>query len=316
MKIIPSYLLCFLLSLIFYQNILAQEKDIEITFKRNKNKTVDFFYKKNIPGSYYVKLEFSNLENCYESSVEKVLQKNSGRYVRLHPIDENQYITFSYRYSYVKGNPEAKVDSLFQYVMPYKEGKKIRVIEASSFKEKYLSVENSKNEKSYIAFSSSPDTICSMRKGVVLRVKDEFDSDSTLEHSYPSTLNTVLIEHADGTYASYKGFQKNSISVKKGQTVYPHTKLGVLSEFKKREYILRFSVFYKNFNLSDIDKRNKLSNIKSSFVSFAPYFITENGVQQLQNMKFYISASSKEAVSAEMSRKERRKYKKSPELFL
>jgi hypothetical protein len=45
MKINTFFIITFLLSQIMY----AQNKEIEITFKRKSDKSIEFFYKKNVP---------------------------------------------------------------------------------------------------------------------------------------------------------------------------------------------------------------------------------------------------------------------------
>jgi hypothetical protein len=58
-----------------------------------------------------------------------------------------------------------------------------------------------------------------------------------------SKTNSITVEHEDGTIDVYKGFHKNSIFVKLGQSVYPQTNLGVLEEFNLGVYRADFFCF-------------------------------------------------------------------------
>ena len=40
------------------QKLLSQSKNIEITYKRNDDKSVDISYTKKLPGSYYIDMEY------------------------------------------------------------------------------------------------------------------------------------------------------------------------------------------------------------------------------------------------------------------
>jgi hypothetical protein len=89
------------------------------------------------------------------------------------------------------------------------------------------------------------------------------------------------VEHEDGTIAVYKGFHKNSIFVKLGQSVYPQTNLGVLEEFNPGVYRADFFVFYWSDKEINTASKQFFQNYRSKYAYLAPYFFTENGVAQI-----------------------------------
>lgn len=315
MKKRVHYLLIFLTIIGFSYNLISQEKNIEITYKRNEDKSVDINYKKRLPGSYYLKLEFTLLKNCYQSTFKGVIKNNSGNITRLRPINKNEHINFSYKYTTIIGNPNSKVDSLFKYVLPFKKGKKVTIDEATNLGEKYFGSERPVNWKSYIVYSESPDTICNIRKGIVVKITDKYESDTLLEKSYTSQRNRIIIEHADGTYASYTGFKKNSIFAKLGQTVYPQTKLGIIDIFNTGKYRLSIAIYHLiDSNLKNPEKQN-LKNKKNRYAFLTPYFITENGTEKLKARKEYTAISNEKILFKEFTKREMKKYKKNPQIF-
>lgn len=313
MKIRP-YLIALLFVLGINQLLTSQNKDIEITIKRNDDKTVDLSYKKKLPGSYYIKLEFTNLQNCYQKDYTKVIKHTSGRLLTLRPINEKQHINFSYRVNYVKGHPNPKVDKDFKYVLPFKNGKEIKVLESTNLNETYFNAKKDSKWKSFIVDRTKADTIYSMRKGIVTEIKSDFKTDSTDAYVYTSKLNKIVVEHEDGTFSRYIGFNKTSIFVKLGQTVYPQTKLGVLDIFNNSTYRLYFDVaFLKDIDFNLIKNRKMSSDNLSEHVT--PYFYSSNGPVQLKHNNEYVVEIDELTLLKEFSRKEKKKYKKNPKIF-
>jgi len=315
MKKRTIYLFTFLTIVGINYNLISQEKNIEITYKRNDDKSVDINYKKKLPGSYYLKLDFTLLENSYQSTFKGVIKNNSGNITRLRPINKNEHINFSYKYTTIIGNPNSKADSLFKYVLPFKKGKKVTIDEATNLGEKYFGSERPVNWKSYVVYMDSPDTICNMRKGIVVKITDKYESDTLFEKSYTSKRNAVIIEHSDGTYASYTGFKKNSIFVKLGQTVYPQNNLGMIDIFNTGKYRLSFAIYHLiDSDLKNPQKQN-LKNQKNRYAFLTPYFITENGNEKIKARKEYTTFSIEKIRFKEFTKRELKKYKKNPQLF-
>lgn len=307
------YLITFLTIIGINHKLISQNENITISFERNPDKSVDFSYKKKLPGSYYLKLEFQNLNNCYQTEYVGVIKKSSGHLIKLKPIDSKQPVSFSYKYTTIRGNPNPKIDKSFNYVLPFKEGKSIKILESTSLIEKYFNAEEDLNWKSYTVDRINADTIYSMRKGIVIEIVDKYKTDSLDASIFTSGRNKIVIEHEDGTVSSYLGFNKKSIFVKLGQTVYPQTKLGVLSIFNNAIYRLYFEISYLKEAL--VSNKIRPLNSKSQMEHITPYFYGANGSFIIKNNHEYIVEIDEAIHFKEFTTREKKKYEKSPQIF-
>ncbi|TDD93819.1 hypothetical protein [Flavobacterium cellulosilyticum] len=218
------------------------------------------------------------------------------------------------KYYTIIGEPNPKVDSLFHYVLPFKKGNKHKIAEASYLGEKYFDQERPKNWKSYVINSKTADTICCMRKGIVVKVVNQYEN-SSLAMVYSSKRNAITVEHSDGTLAIYKGFKNDGIFVKLGQTVYPQTELGIIEQFNSNNYRADVSIsFLFDCDFKSLEKQT-MQNYKSKFGYVTPYFVTENGVEKLVSNKEYTSVCSEKEFLGEFTRSEKKKYLKEPTQF-
>ncbi|GAA4281609.1 hypothetical protein GCM10022260_20300 [Gaetbulibacter aestuarii] len=293
-------------------SVTSQTQTISIEYKRNDDHSVEFYYNKSVPGSYYLSLEFNQLENSGYSGISRVVSNSKGYLFRLTPINPEKGIGFSYGYYYFRGNPEPKVDSLFTYCLPFKKNKGVDINESSNIGNTYLGFEKPSKWKSYIVFRKSPDTVCAMRKGVVVDLVNDFKTDKSLKYDFKSDMNSILIEHDDGTFASYRGFKQNSFLVTLGQTVYPQTELGTLDMLGEDDYRLYFNIHYTQLKREIEDH---LENKKSYSEYLTPYFITTNGKTKLKQHEHYIVDCNETIFLKEFSKREKKKYRKNPELY-
>lgn len=302
-KFIYSLVTLFLICSAFGQNNI-----ISINHKTNKDNTIDFFYKKNAPGSYSINIEFTSLTNCFSNSFKSVVKGYSGRLFTLKPINPTQGIGLAYKYTYVLGNLNPKIDSLYTYSIPFKKGTDFTCFEQDFVGEKYFENEAPKNWKSYQFSTSDNDTVYATRKGIIIKVEDKFKSDS-LNYYYTSKKNEVLIEHEDGTIGSYIGFKHKEILVKLGDVVYPQTPIGIATSLYNNIKKIEFRVFFL-INPNFYSNRNEtLKNKIHKHQFIFPYFLTTEGKTQLIPHKKYTSYFNKELLINEMSKKEIKKLK-------
>lgn len=218
-------------------------------------------------------------------------------------------ISFSYKTKYILGNPNPKIKNNITYVLPFKTGKSIRILEASNVGEKYFGSKKPTDWKSFIVYSNEPDTIYSMRKGIVVKIIDRYKNDEKLNKTYTSDRNYILIEHKDGSYATYKGFDKNQIFVKLGQKIYLHTRLGILEKFNTTNYRLDFNVFHYLKNLLE-DKKSTLTNRNHKTKYLNPTFFTNKSNKKIVSKESYEVSFNQEVKLQEFSRREKKKYRK------
>ena len=305
----------FLLFLFSITTVFAQKQPIELSYEVRGDKSVAFSYKKNEPGSYFLRIDFPQLRNAHQSSYEQVIKYDHGKLLQLRPIHREEGIQFSYKYSFIRGIPNPDVDSLFQYALPVQDTKAVEIREASHVGEKYFSAERPINWTSYILYANKPETVHSMRRGLVVEVLDQFDANTDKDKTFTSDRNHVIIEHEDGTYAMYKGLNKGTIAVEPGDEVFPGNLLGEMQEFNKLLYRLDFSVYYLYNEEFDDNKAKSLREEKSNNKYLKPYFITKSGVIQIESGKEYLPEMNAAIFTREFSNREKRQYGKDPEAF-
>ncbi|MBP6182301.1 hypothetical protein [Flavobacterium sp.] len=268
--------LVFLLLLVVNNSLYSQAPNLHIKTTKNADNTVDFYYEKEAVGSFIVSLNFSKLENTETKSVPILnVTANSGFLFKLKPLDKNKKIDFFYDYSVTPGYLNPTLDSTVTYILPFKNGKKVKIywgIRPGISPEKW---------KKYVVNSNNQDSVFGMRKGVVVDVRTltVFNKDEATQETKKALRKEIIVEHADGTFASYSGIEKNSIAVKIGQTINPQSYIGVMDKLNGDGYSFTFDIYYHEPN-----QMNYRGNLKS----VSPNFLTQNGIQKLESKKEYV----------------------------
>ena len=300
------------LILLLFIPYLLSAQDFKIEHKINDDKTVDFLYKKLSPSSVTVIVNFSFLENALSSTnmVEKV-SKPEGKLFTLKPMNSEQNIGFNYSYSFFNHSINPIIDNKFVYILPYNREAVMYVEELSYLGSTYSDKEEPKGWRSYSFSSSEVQQIFPVRKGVVIDVVRDFDVDTTKTFTYYNNMNSIKIEHNDGSIALYSGFNKNEIYVNKGDLVYPkYNPIGKTVVYDKRgKHRINFSLYYystKNgLKLSSLFKNNQIENI----------YLTPNFYQNGESIKlkkdfFYESDYDDKTLFQNLSKRQIKKYKK------
>lgn len=265
-----------LLFAIWVTTYAQQNPGLHIKTIKNPDNTVDFYYEKEAAGSFIVRLNFSKLENSETKSVPLLnVTANSGFLFKLKPLDKTKKIDFFYDYSLTPGYLNPVLDPAVTYALPFEKGKKVKI---------YCSTRpgiSPEKWKRYVVYSANQDSVFGMRKGVVvdIRTLTRFDKDETTQETKKALLKEIVVEHADGTFASYTGIDEKSIAVKVGQTIDLHSYIGIMDGFRAGRYILTFDIFYH-----ESDEKNDRGNL----VTVNPNFLTQNGVEKLESKKEYV----------------------------
>ncbi len=303
-----NYLL-FLLNLLLSFSIYAQNRAITVNYKRQSDNSVDFNYTKKAPGSYTVKLTFTNLKNAYANNYFGVVKYSSGILASLDPINKNRGITFGYKVSYIQGvlNPK-KIDKNFVYLLPFKQNAELKVQELTNLGQNYLGHKAPKNWKSY-QFITKSDTVYAIRKGLVIKVENRLDI-TTDNNIYSSDHNNILVENLDGSFTNYSNFKKNGILVKPGQYIYPHSKIGILPTKKTNAscYLYLSTYYLSDFKFDK--KKTSFSNYESPLIYIVPIFATSTGNKTLQPNTTYVSVFNEDLFKKELTKREKRRLKK------
>lgn len=173
----------------------------------------------------------------------------------------------------------------------------------------YFGEEEPEDWNSYRYYTHEKSTVTAMRKGIVVDIIDEHDAPDMDGVSYTSSLNSIMIEHEDGTLAYYAGFEKGSIAVKSGETVFPGTALGQNTRIdRNRGYYVSVIIQYLNNIVQDAE--TKLIARSGRFYGFVtPHFTTAEGEGIiLEHAREYRATAPAAIVTKEMSRREKKQW--------
>lgn len=321
MKITVRLTLSAIILLGSFSNLLSQEQPITVSYEYNDDNSIDINYTKDIPGSYYIKITFDRLENTNENSVvERVVNMTSGTLITLKPVNTDQGVGMGYHWTYMLGNHKAKVDRDFSYILPFKLGEKIKVHRTKTFVNEYsdkkqVNTQGDADKYFFAVSQQKADTVFCMRKGQVIEIQDSYESNANVKKVLTDRRNLIMVEHEDGTLATYQGFDGRFIFPELGQIVYPQMPLGVLEEFYNGDYVLSFSVSYLSSVEASYDDADFKEENMSPYASIPLYFYTDKGSYQIIDNNEYEVCCTEELLTKEFTRRERKKYAKEPEVF-
>ena len=289
----------------------GQKNIIDVDYVINNDNSVSFNYKKNVVGSYLVILEFSSLSNTRaQRRVSKILKNNSGSlFLKLKPINDENSIGFQYQTMYFKGSVNSKVNEDYPYILPFNKGDKITPRDLYSIENRYLNEEVPEGWKSYSFTFNEKKDVKAIRKGIVIEIKDTYTPDHSIEASFYSEQNSISIEHIDGTVATYKGFDKNTIQLKEGETVYPQTTLGQLVKYDKRDIYRLYLTLYSYTTKDNISLFNLNSSDDYGITYLTPKFYIKNSLEILKDNNEYLVDFDEKTQFKEMRKKEIKKFK-------
>ena len=289
----------------------GQKNIIDVDYVINNDNSVSFNYKKNVVGSYLVILEFSNLLNTRaQRRVSKILKNNSGSlFLKLKPINDENSIGFQYQTMYFKGSVNSKVNEDYPYILPFNKGDKIIPRDLYSIENRYLNEEVPEGWKSYSFTFNEKKEVKAIRKGIVIEIKGTYTPDYSIEASFYSEQNSISIEHIDGTVATYKGFDKNTIQLKEGDVVYPQTALGQLVKYDNRDMYRLYLTLYSYTTKDNISLFNLNSSDDYGITYLTPKFYVRNSLEILKDNNEYLVDFDEKTQFKEMRKKEIKKFK-------
>jgi hypothetical protein len=215
----------------------------------------------------------------------------------------------NYTFSYIRGvaNPYVSADII--YSLPVSSSKYFKVSSLTNLDQKFGGI-LPQNWVAYQFNGATGDTIFAVRKGEVVEIIDQYDSGSAEgEFVYKKDANSILVQHADGTYARYLVLEKGSVMVKKGDIVFPHSPLALFGTYDSKDNAqLRLMVFY--LDVKDFTSRsNSIDAKRSVFYDFInPVFeIGESNNVLFSGQKYRGSCSSK-LFMQELSNREKKRF--------
>lgn len=289
-------------------NVKSQNYSIEISTQINDDRSVDFLYLKKDYGTFYLNLTFNQLVNTLAISYKGGIYSLNGKILTIKPLDQTKSVSYSYQYTYIRGELNPKIDSGFVYLLPISKGKTLRVMELKNLQNTYFGTTQPQGWKAFQFLVQAGDTVFSTRKGIVVDVKDGNVADSTMSYSYSNKSNSILIEHEDGTLALYDVLKNGSQMVEVGQKVFPHAPLAIAGTYDINSNTqIRFYVYYLcERDLNHADKVSLITN-KNFYAFVNPLFHTSDGDLHLKNLQNYTADFTTEHILKEMSKREKKK---------
>lgn len=290
----------------------AQYK-IKVTFEKGNKGEYIFYAENQYNCPYTVELIFSKLENASPGSAsvdipfQTVVSSGKHRILTLNRIKENIPIDFRYVSRFIKGNLRAKVDTNFVYLLPAKEGKKVRMNRLVSL-ERILGFKKPIQTIGLTVDMEEGDTVYACRNGVVVQINDRSASTQT-NTEFNATENFIEIYHKDGSFANYTLFKDNGIFVAPGEAVIAGQPLGIIGGGNyNRGSHLRFRTYYlyKDNNSEDEYFRPRIKG-----KAFIPTFhLSPNKDDKPVYNKLYTCEHPEKFILLEMNKAQKKKYSK------
>lgn len=179
-----------------------------------KNDSIKVILKNPILGNTFLKIT----ENS--SKKETILDFQKPDTLSVLKFHVSKIDTISIIKNYVFGlyyGPSnlAFLDTLYNYNLPFLKGKSYKVLQGQNTNFTH------KGDFSKYTIDFKMDigqTICAMRDGLVIRVKQDSDKGGKSKEHLDDA-NFILISHADGSYSQYVHLKKNGAIVSVGDTV-------------------------------------------------------------------------------------------------
>lgn len=277
--------------------------NIEVQYNANNEPVFYAINSTHIP--YTVTVHFSNLQFTLPRPRPLIATVKPGR-SKLTTLErsglQDGAVKFRYQYSYNLGCHDTKPKSDIEYLIPVAEGKKTTATQLGHISE-FIKKE-SRDDFYGLAFSAShEDTIFASRRGIVGRFEMQ-NNDEEVSNDFTSKTNYIEVIHEDCTFGKYDVVKKGSMLVKPGQRVEAGQPLAIVppNENPSREHF-RFIVFYRNPDADETENRY--------WKYIRPLFRTSEGKSiSLNSGDSYKSIFPDEVITKEMSRRERRRWKR------
>lgn len=248
-------------------------------------------------GTYTLTMKFTELRGYRASmgDIKIVIRQGSNNSIYRLTYEGNSSTYYRYSYTYYRGKYNSKPDINYPYLLPAATSKSLGIARLENIKHNFG--KNNTDSILGIVFNyKGIDTVCAIRSGQVVQIdysqKERTNSDQEFVYYDKSSQNIITVEHADGSIARYVCITAVDLLPKEGDRVIAGQPIAI---FKTGEIQNRMGL-----HLFYLD--NELKN-KTIF----PDYYTEEGLIPLEFGKRYQSASTKEIIEKELTKKEKKK---------
>ena len=220
-------LFLFIFLFLFLLKFSAKEEYLKIYSEFDSNKKEYNFYADNshfIP--YNVKIEFNTIVNL-KPSVDLpysfiVSPKSKKSFLfKLTIIDKKKPAKYSNVYRSSLGDPSAKHNNKYLYIIPFEHGTKHILAQGFHGKQTHS------GENEYAVDFDMPvgTPIVAAREGVVADIKEDSNAGGN-NKNFADKGNYIIIYHDDGTFSNYVHLKQNGVIVNIGDKVMPGQIIG------------------------------------------------------------------------------------------
>jgi hypothetical protein len=305
-----TYIICFCF---FIQHLTGQ-----ITTSREWNSDkgeYKIIAENDYPGHRVVKVTFDYLSGVCKDGNKSFLKtvrpgKSTITTIKSTGGLSSQRPDFRYKYVSYSGRIDKEPVLDYPYLIPVSHGKKTEVKLHSYLGKSYGNFDPPKNFYSLQFMTTSGDTIYASRRGTIIEVEDNKALASETNISFSRNKNTVSIQHKDGTTAYYKNFKNGGIFTQIGEVVNAGDPIGIIGgENYENGSHLSFSVSYYEEHPKTIEGKETGEYYYNAYVPVD--FHSVDGVLKFEHCNTIIEAiHDDEIISYEMSKREKKKWKK------
>jgi murein DD-endopeptidase MepM/ murein hydrolase activator NlpD len=284
----------FLLFIFCSSTLNAQLAEVQANY--NSAGDVDFIAYNNTPAPLFIHIEFADMENAMFNEplpYIKLLDPGFNTLFTLLRDPGAGVPRFNYQIKTYRSNPFAFSDLDFPYLIPFAQGKEVRVFDVKSM-EGFM---GTKDISSYNAtgFAAQPrQAVVAARTGTVVEVAGVQRSGDPL-HWYHTWNNTVTLLQPDGTLISYRNVIDPDKKLKPGGRVAAGQPIGVVAPGTSEVILVIF--------------QHSLNSDALRFIF--PQFVTgENKSEMLLPSQVYSVVHPSDVRGLELTKKEKRLYLK------
>jgi hypothetical protein len=272
---------------------------IEVTTQYRNNDVIFDAYSKQY-GIYTLVLNFTELRgyrNSIGGDLKIVIRQGDNNSIYRLTDDGGNSPYYSYSYTYYRGRYNSKPDLDYPYLLPATTGKSLGIARFENIDYEFGKTDT--DSILGIVFNyRGIDTARAIRSGQVVEIeyskKQRSDTEQGFVYYDELSQNIITVEHADGSIARYVCISAANILPKEGDRIIAGQPIAV---FTKEEEQNRMGL-----HLYHLDK-----NLNNKVIQ--PKFYTEEGFIQPEFGKRYKSASTKEIMEKELSKKEKKNLK-------
>lgn len=256
------------------------DNPIKVTAEENGEK-IRFYAENRSAYPYTLIMKFQNIYNLspYVSSKTYTLRPGSNNLEVFTIRNVGETYNYSYSYSYSLGATKRKIDEYYPYLIPISTHKKIKPY-TNHFS-------NTTYRDSFVM--SKGDTLFAMRKGKITATSTMYHNNDRISND-----NSLEIMHKDGTIMVIQNLPEKSLIVPRLKKVYPGQPIAILS--------LDADIIVSLYRFAP---GNKLKSISIFY-----HAGKDRRIMYTKDLTTSKVIHSKNIITKEMSRRERRKYKK------